>query len=177
MVARNGHATLGTAIEDLITIGELGEFGLIAAMAGQMPQGPRTIIGIGDDAAVLRAPDSRVVATMGLLVEGRHFRRDWSGPRDVGCKAAARNLADIAAMGAVPTALLVGLTVPRDFPVSWALDLAAGLAEESARAGASVVGGDLAGGDAVMLAVTALGDLEGREPVTRSAARPGDVVA
>jgi thiamine-monophosphate kinase len=176
-VARNGHATSGTTIEDHITIAELGEFGLIAAMADKMPRGPLTIIGIGDDAAVLRAPDARVVAATDLLVEGRHFRRDWSGPGDIGCKAAARNLADVAAMGAKPTALLAGLSLPGQFPVRWALDLAAGLADEAARGGASVAGGDLASGDVVVLAVTALGDLEGRPPVTRSGARPGDIVA
>src|SRR5579859_5302767 len=94
------------------TIGELGEFGLIAAVAARMPQPPGAVVGIGDDAAVLRLPDSQVVATTDLLVEGVHFRRDWSAPADVGVKAAARNLADLAAMGAVPQALLVGLAAP-----------------------------------------------------------------
>ena len=58
-----------------------------------------------------------------LLVEGRHFRRDWSGPVDIGVKAAAQNLADVAAMGATPTGLLVGLAAPGDLPADWALDL------------------------------------------------------
>jgi thiamine-monophosphate kinase len=142
-----------------------------------MPQGPGTIVGIGDDAAVLAAPDSRVVATMDLLVEGRHFRRDWSGPVDIGGKAAARSLADIAAMGAAPTTLIVGLAVPSDLPVVWAEDLATGLAQECARAGASVAGGDIAAAATIVLAVTALGDLAGAAPVTRAGARPGDLVA
>ena len=85
-------------------------------------------MGIGDDGAVLRAPDGRVVASTDLLVEGWHFRRDWSSATEIGGKAAAQNLADIAAMGAVPTALLVGLATPGDLPVAWAEDLAAGLA-------------------------------------------------
>jgi len=135
------------------------------------------LLGIGDDAAVLKAPDSRVVASMDLLVEGLHFRREWSSPTDVGGKAAAQNLADIAAMGAVPTALLVGLAAPADLPVAWAEDLAAGLAEECSRVGASVVGGDISGAPVIMLAVTALGDLAGRAPVTRAGARSGDLVA
>jgi thiamine-monophosphate kinase len=118
-----------------------------------------------------------VVATTDLLVEGRHFRRDWSGAFDIGGKAAAESLADIAAMGATPTALLVGLATPGDLAVTWAQDLARGLADECARAGASVVGGDVSGADSVMLAVTALGDLAGREPVTRSGARAGDLLA
>jgi thiamine-monophosphate kinase len=160
-----------------ITIGELGEFGLIAAMAARMPAAPDAIVGIGDDAAVLRVPDSRVVASTDLLIEGLHFRRDWSGPADIGCKAAAQNLADVAAMGAVPEAVLVGLAAPPDVPVPWAMDVASGLAEEATRAGAYVVGGDLSGADHIVLAVTAIGTMAGRDPVTRGGAQPSDVVA
>jgi thiamine-monophosphate kinase len=146
-------------------------------MKALLPAGTAQLVGIGDDAAVLRAPDARVVATMDLLVEGRHFRRDWSAALDVGCKAAAQNLADIAAMGAVPTALLVGFAAPGDLPVAWARDLVRGLAQEAARAGASVAGGDVSSADTIMIAVTALGDLAGRDPVTRGGARPGDQLA
>ncbi len=163
--------------EGPITVSDLGEFGLIAALAARLPQAPGTLIGIGDDAAVLAAPDGRVVASTDLLVEDRHFRRDWSSAREIGGKAAAQNLADIAAMGAVPTALLVGLAAPGDLPVAWAEDMAAGLAEECSRVGATVAGGDLSGAPLIVLAVTALGDLAGRAPVTRSGARAGDLVA
>jgi thiamine-monophosphate kinase len=159
------------------SIGELGEFGLIAEMAARMRPGPGTEVGIGDDAAVLAAPDGRVVATTDFLLEGRHFRRDWAGPADIGHRAAVRSLADVAAMGAVPTALLVAFAAPPGLPSSWALDLSAGLAAEAARAGATVAGGDTADFDAVLLAVTGLGDLQGRVPVTRGGARPGDVLA
>jgi thiamine-monophosphate kinase len=160
-----------------MTVGDLGEFGLIAAIAARLPRGARTVIGVGDDAAVLATPDGRVVATTDLLVEARHFRRDWSGPADIGGKAAARNLADVAAMGATPVALLVGLATPADLPVAWAQDLVSGIIAECARTGATVVGGDVSSADTIMLAVTALGDLAGREPVTRAGARPGDLVA
>jgi thiamine-monophosphate kinase len=142
-----------------MTISDLGEFGLIEAIAAALPRGDRTVVGIGDDAAVLTAPDSRVVATTDLLVEGRHFRRDWSSAADIGAKAAAQNLADVAAMGAVPVAVLVGFAAPGDL------------------AGATVAGGDVSGAESVVLAVTALGDLAGRDPVTRAGARPGDVLA
>jgi thiamine-monophosphate kinase len=163
--------------DDQGTVAALGEFGLIAALSAWLPPDERTLVGIGDDAAVLAAPDGRVVATTDFLLEGRHFRRDWSTARDVGHKAAARSLADVAAMGAVPSALLVALAVPGDLPVSWARDLAAGLAAECARAGATVAGGDTARAASVLLAVTGLGDLAGRAPVRRSGASPGDVVA
>jgi thiamine-monophosphate kinase len=167
-------------IADQDTLAALGEFGLIAELSAALAPGqasPKTLVGIGDDAAVLAAPDGRVVATTDFLLEGRHFRRDWSGPADVGRKAAARSLIDVAAMGAVPTGLLVALAAPGDLPVSWALGLAEGLAAECARVGASVVGGDTARASSVLLAVTGLGDLRGRAPVLRSGAAPGDVVA
>jgi thiamine-monophosphate kinase len=159
------------------TLAEVGEFGLIAALSAWLPAGPGTLVGIGDDAAVLAVPDGRVVATTDFLIEGRHFRRDWSSAADVGHKAAARSLADCAAMGAQPSALLVALAAPPGMLVSWARELAAGLAAECARAGASVIGGDTARADQVVLAVTGLGDLSGRAPVLRSGAAPGDLVA
>jgi thiamine-monophosphate kinase len=167
-------------VDDSPTVAALGEFGLIAALSQWLPPAPgtpRVLVGIGDDAAVLAASDGRVVATTDFLLEGRHFRRDWSTATDVGRKAAARSLADIAAMGAVPTGLLVALATPGDLPVSWARDLAAGLAAECARAGAAVIGGDTARASSVLLAVTGLGDLAGRDPVRRSGAGPGDLVA
>jgi len=163
--------------EDSQTLAALGEFGLINALSAWLPSGRRTLVGIGDDAAVLAVPDGRVVATTDFLLEGRHFRRNWSSATDVGHKAAARSLADLAAMGAEPSALLVALAAPAELPVSWARELAEGLAAECARAGASVIGGDTARADSVILAVTGLGDLAGRAPVLRSGAAPGDLVA
>lgn len=146
-------------------------------MTARFTAGPGTLLGPGDDAAVVRALDRRVVATTDMLVEGRHFRRDWCTGRDVGHKAAAANLADIAAMGAVPTALLVAIGCPADLPVAWAEALADGLRDECGRVGADVVGGDISESAVVVLGVTALGDLGGRAPVTRAGARPGDTVA
>ena len=169
--------TGGPIADEPETVAALGEFGLIAALSGWLPADARTLVGIGDDAAVLAAPDGRVVASTDFLLEGRHFRRDWSSPADVGRKAAARSLIDVAAMGAVPTGLLVALAAPADLPVSWARGLTEGLAAECARAGASVVGGDTARAASVVLATTGLGDLQGRAPVLRSGAAPGDVVA
>jgi thiamine-monophosphate kinase len=159
----------------------VGEFGVIARVLARSGVARVAEVGPGDDAAVLRAPDGRVVATTDVLVEGRHFRRDWSSAEDVGHKAAAANLADVAAMGGVTTALLVGLACPPDTPTTWLEGVAAGLAAECAPLGAAVVGGDTvsaapdSGG--VVLSVTALGDLGGRAPVLRSGARPGDVLA
>ncbi|HEV2891332.1 MAG TPA: thiamine-phosphate kinase [Frankiaceae bacterium] len=152
---------------------ELGEFGLVAAVTAGSPPSPA---GPGDDAAVVAVPDGRVVATTDVLVEGRHFRLDWSAPYDVGRKAAAQSLADVAAMGARPVALLVGFGAPGSFVADDAVALARGLADEAAACGASVVGGDVVAAPAVVVSVTALGSLDGRAPVLRSGARVGDVV-
>jgi thiamine-monophosphate kinase len=159
------------------TVGSLGEFGLIDLIAARLPQGEQVVIGPGDDAAVLRTSDGPIVATTDLLAEGRHFRRAWSSAYDIGRKAAAQSLADVAAMGARPTALLVALALPADLPADWPLDLADGLRDECARVGASVVGGDLVRDGAITIAVAALGDLGGHDPITRRGARPGDSVA
>ncbi len=159
------------------TVGELGEFGLIRELTSRLTTTEAVRLGPGDDAAVVSAPDRRVVAGTDVLLEGRHFRRDWSTAYDVGRKAAAQNLADIAAMGAVPTALLLGLVVPADLPATWPVELMDGLRDECQVAGAAVVGGDVVRGETITVAITALGDLGNREPVTRSGARPGDVVA
>jgi thiamine-monophosphate kinase len=158
------------------TARDVGEFGLIARVIDRLAQSPAVLVGPGDDAAVVATPDGRVVATTDVLVEGVHFRREWSSGYDVGRKAAAANLADIAAMGARGTALLVGLAAPADLPVAWSLELTDGLRDEADVVGASVVGGDVVRSDTLVISVTALGDLDGRQPVTRAGARAGDVV-
>lgn len=159
------------------TVADTGEFGLISRVTLGRVQPRHTLLGPGDDGAVVAAPDGRVVASTDVLVEGVHFRLDWSTPEQVGRKAAAVNLADVAAMGAVPTALLVGLACPPGTPSSVAEGLADGLWDEAGRAGIGVVGGDVVSAPVVLLSVTVLGGLEGRPAVTRSGARPGDVVA
>ncbi len=159
------------------TLAGIGEFGLIDRMIDGRAAAPGTLLGPGDDAAVLAAPDGRVVASTDVLVAGVHFRLDWSNPEQIGRKAAAANLADIAAMGAVPTGLLVGLACPADTPVETLTGLTDGLWAEARSVGTGVVGGDVASSPTLVLSVTALGSLEGREPVTRAGARPGDRVA
>ncbi len=158
------------------TLADVGEFGLIAALTAKFPQGEDVFLGPGDDAAVLRVRTGHVVVSTDLLVEDRHFRRDWASAHDIGRKAAAQNLSDINAMGGRATALTVGLAAPPDLPAAWALELADGLAEEVALVGASIVGGDLTRADAVVIAITVLGVCE-IAPVRRDGAQPGDVLA
>lgn len=156
------------------TLGDIGELGLIARVAERVRRagGPPAPDGPGDDAAVLASGD---VVTTDLLVEGVHFRRDWSGAGDVGTKAAAANLADVVAMGARPTSLLVALGAPASTSVRWLEELTDALIAEAARGGAHLIGGDVSAADGIVLGVTALGHLDG-PAVTRSGARPGDLV-
>jgi thiamine-monophosphate kinase len=158
-------------------ISTLGEFGLIDAVVARYRQGPNVLVGPGDDAAVITFFDGRGVATTDFMIEGTHFRRSWSPPYDVGRKAAARNLSDVAAMGGRTTALLVSLAAPPELEVAWVLGLADGLRDESDLVGASVVGGDMSAAQVIVVAVTALGELDGRAPITRAEAQPADVVA
>ena len=160
-------------------LGDVSEGTVLRAILARTAPASHTILGPGDDAAVIAAPSGSVVATTDTLVHGPDFRLAWSSGYDLGWKSAAVNLADIAAMGARPTALLVALAVPRDLRLSFVEQLTDGFraACEALAPGCSVVGGDLTASDVMMIAVTALGDLEGRDAITRAGARPGDVVA
>jgi thiamine-monophosphate kinase len=158
-----------------VRVEELGEFGLLQRLLPRLPQSPAVLVPPGDDAAVLSLPGSVVVST-DVLVDGVHLRRGWFSGTDVGVKAAAVNMADIAAMGAAPVALLVALVLPGDVEAAWVDDFADGLRQATQPLGCSVVGGDLSSGPVLTIAVTALGVLDG-PPVLRSGARPGDVVA
>jgi len=161
------------------TVAEIGEFALIDAIAARLQNAEHAsvTVGIGDDSAVVSAQGNKVVACLDVLTQGVHFRLDWSSANDIGHKAAAANLADIFAMGATPTALLVGLAIPGDTKVAWVLELADGLRDEAAKVGVQVVGGDVVRGETITISVTALGELGTQQPILRSGAKAGDVVA
>ena len=158
-----------------MTVASVGEFGVIARVSALL-RPPPPPAGPGDDAAVVLVPDGRVVATTDVLVEGVHFRLDWSTPTQVGRKAAAASLADVAAMGGTATSLLVALVAPGSTPLEVTDGFAIGLGAEASLVGARVVGGDTASGPVLVLSVTALGDLGGRPPITRGGAAAGDTV-
>lgn len=158
------------------TIGDVGEFALIARVADTVAV-PQVLVGPGDDAAVVLAPDGRVAVSVDAFVEGVHFRRDWSTAIDIGRKVVAASMSDIVAMGARPTALVVAFSAPSDLPTAWVVQCTAGMKEEAALVGAVIVGGDVTAAPQIVLSVTVLGDLGGNAPVTRSGARPGDMVA
>lgn len=161
-----------------LTVAEAGERETLRRLLTHLPEGD-TLLGPGDDAAVIAAPDGRVVISTDTMIEGPDFRLEWSTPEQLGRKAVASNLADIAAMGARATGLVVALAVPRDTPVEFVEGLGRGFATglERLAPGVGVIGGDLATSPVVTIAVTVFGSMDGLAPVLRSGARPGDVVA
>ncbi|KGN42675.1 thiamine-phosphate kinase [Knoellia aerolata] len=163
----------------LASVSESELLGQILPMFGGSPYaGAGVLVPPGDDAAVITAHGS-VVVTTDSMVRGRDWRDDWSSGHDVGVKVVAQNVADVAAMGAVPTGLLVSVAADPATELDWLIDLTRGIAAAAEDARCPVVGGDLSSAPhgVVVVGVTAFGDLQGRSPVLRSGARPGDVVA
>lgn len=160
------------------TLEQLGEIESLRRTVSRLSPSEHAIVGSGDDAAVI-ASDSSFVVSTDTLIENHDFRLDWSTGFDLGFKAVATNLADIAAMGAKTTALVVAIVVPKTTKISWLESFADGLDAgcKAMAPGAGVVGGDLASGDQIVVTVTVHGTLEGRSPVLRSGAKAGDVVA
>lgn len=164
---------------DRETLGSIGETAMLQRIFPRLPAAELQIVGPGDDAAVLRAPDARYAVTTDMLIHGPDFRLAWSTFFELGWKAAATNLADIAAMGGTPTALVLALASPSSTSVRALEDLADGMRLCCAELapGCGVVGGDLSVSPTLTLAVTAFGDLDGLAPVLRSGAQVGDVIA
>ena len=168
-----------------IRVRELSEAELLARIFPRLAVLGSALLGPGDDAAVVAVPDGRVVVSTDTQTQDQDFRLVWpsgyrSSGQDVGWKAAAQNLSDINAMGAVATAMVVSLTLPDDTEAAWVEGLADGLVDAVRSLGATgctVAGGDLGRGGELSVTVTVLGSLEGRDPVLRSGARPGDLLA
>jgi len=158
------------------TAGEVGEFGLIERITSGLAASGPVRLGTGDDAAVVR-PVGDVVVSTDTMVEGVHFRPDWSSAEDIGRKLVAACVSDAEAMGAAPIAVVVSLAMPPQTTAEWVDGFSAGVRAECERCGAQLVGGDTTAASAIVLTATVLGDLGGAPPVTRSGARPGDVVA
>jgi len=162
-----------------LTLADVGEDGLLSVIFPLLPGGPEVLIGPGDDTALLRTTGGSVLATTDAMVRGHDWLDEWSTGADVGAKAVAQNIADIAAMGGVPSGLLVTLIADPRTSVAWVRDFTAGLAQAAGEAGVAVLGGDLSSAPegVLVVSVTALGGCEGLEPVRRCGARVGDVLA
>lgn len=155
-----------------------GEAALLARMLPHLRLGPEVELGPGDDAAVVRLPSPRLVVTTDTLIERHDFLAHTTTPRWIGQKAAVQNIADVAAMGARPLALVVSISAPAGLPAAVFEELTIGLTARAEADGASIVGGDLGRADQLTVTVTAMGSLpEEQRAVTRSGARPGDILA
>src|SRR6476619_291815 len=173
----------------MLTVAELSESELLERIFPRLHRGPEDnpslLLGPGDDAAIVAAPDGRTVVSIDTQVADQDFRLEWNnGYRttgyDVGWKAAAQNLSDINAMGARATSMVVSLTMPPETLVCWVEDFADGLSAGIRELGApdcAVAGGDLGRGKELAVSVAILGTLDGHAPVLRSGARPGDTLA
>ncbi len=169
-------------------VSDLGEFGLIErleellAAQGSAAFSEQLVVGIGDDAAVWRADDRAVVATTDTLVAGVHFLPERTAWRDIGWKALAVNVSDIAAMGATPEFALVTLGLPPDTETSAVEDMYRGLAEAGEAYGAVIAGGDIVRSPELFVTVALCGRAEldaSGEPIAlrRNAAVAGDLIA
>ena len=165
-----------------LTVGQLSEAELLKVINAELSKAQGSVdsfdvlVGSGDDCAVLTTSDGRYCVSTDVLVQGHHFRTSWSSAEQIGARAAVQNLADIAAMGAHPSAVVVGLAMPTTTPLPWLEGFTRGLGSTCAQAGAQVVGGDLSAGQNICVSVCVHGDLRGRDPVLRTGAKPGDVL-
>lgn len=158
---------------------DIGEFGLIEALKKYAVTGAETVIGIGDDAAVLTSPREGMLTllTTDMLVEGVHFDLSKANPYQVGWKAIGCSLSDIAAMGGLPRAAVVSLGARGDVGVEFCMELYRGINDLAKRFGCGVAGGDTVrnvGG--VVISASVMGEVERERVALRSGARPGDEV-
>jgi thiamine-monophosphate kinase len=159
------------------TVGDLGEFGLIARVSRGIPRaGDRVVLGIGDDTAAVRlTPGYLLLATCDVQVENVHFILDRTTPELLGRKALAVNLSDVAAMGGIPRFALVSLGLPPSTPVAVVDGLYDGLRAEAEEYGVTLVGGNVSSArEGIFVDITLLGEVEPERLLGRSGARLGD---
>lgn len=138
---------------------------------------PNVLLGLGDDAAVLRVSEGMLlVATTDMMVEGVHFLKDFVLPYALGRKAMASSLSDIAAMGGVPGHALISLALPKETPFTFVQELYRGLQEEASAFAVEIIGGDTSSSSRIVLALTILGEVEAGRYVPRMGAKAGDLI-
>lgn len=163
----------------MLSATELDERALIERIRARVPHAHADLlIGIGDDSAIVQPPRNRVEAlTTDMLVEGVHFRREWSTPFDIGAKAIAVNVSDLGAMGAEPRVATLSLALPHGFPLADFDALADGAGAAAREARMAIAGGNLTRSPGPLIVdVTAIGHVHGRRVLRRNGARPGDEV-
>lgn len=159
------------------TLRDIGEFGWLKQMARLLPSAPTVIEGVGDDCAVVRVGDRLLLVSCDLSIENVHFRRAHASPENIGWKAAASALSDIAAMGGAPLFCLVAASYPPDCEIQYLESLYSGLLDAVTQAGAVIIGGDTTSSpDGIALDVTVIGEVVGNRYVSRRGAQPGDLL-
>ncbi|WP_067782811.1 thiamine-phosphate kinase [Actinomyces vulturis] len=163
--------------KDQVRVSDVSEDELLTAFTPHLPRCQSAVVDVGDDCAVLAVPSQQMCVSTDVLVENHHFVTSFSTAEEIGARAAAQNLADVAAMGAVPESLVVGLVMPPQTTVEWVRGLARGFARACDDCGAGVVGGDLSAGPTLMISVTVMGQCpDGVRPVVRTGAQMGDLI-
>ncbi len=160
-------------------IKEIGEFSLIHRLTKKIKtaENNSVLIGIGDDAAVFRMGEGRnLLVTCDMLLEGRHFLRGTITPGQLGYKALAVSLSDIAAMGGMPRFAVVSAGWPPELELEYAQEVYQGMGELADSFGVSIIGGDTVASPQVILDITVIGEMDDA-PITRAGAKPGDVIA
>lgn len=156
-------------------LAEIGEFGLIKAISIIADKGEGVVMGIGDDAAVLKPSPGKVfLVTTDVLLEGVHFTLEFTDLHSLGRKALAVNLSDIGGCGGIPTAFLVSLAIPPETEVASVQALYKGMMEQARTYGVSLVGGDTSKGKELMISLTLFGEAEEGKVVYRHGAKHGD---
>jgi thiamine-monophosphate kinase len=155
-----------------LTVQDIGEQGLLKRVQAFCPSAI-----VGDDAAVLPTePGKSIVITSDVLVDGVHFSDRTTPPESAGWRAIAANLSDLAAMGAAPLGITVGLGLPKTTPVEWVEKLYQGMAACLDQYGGALVGGDLCRSPVITVAITAFGQVDPNYVIQRSTAQPGDAI-
>ena len=157
------------------TIADVGEVDFLAALLPRLRNGRGTLVGPGQDCAVIRGRGQQWLFTVDAFVEGVHFKPGWLSPRQIGRKSFLVNASDVAAMGGQPRFCVVSLGAPAAYPVRDLFAVQAGIAAAARECGACVVGGNLSRAKELFISVALLADAPGRV-VTRQGAQVGDRV-
>ncbi len=156
-------------------IKEIGEFGLINKIT-KKPRNKDILVGIGDDAAVIKFKKGLQVLTTDTLVEGDHFRREWFSPKQIGMKAIEINISDVAAMGAIPNYVLVSLALPNELDLQFVEDLYKGMWKTCDKYNTEIIGGNMTHSENIIISITMTGKVEKKNLSLRSGAKSGDLI-
>ena len=153
---------------------DIGEFGLIKKIS-RNSKDKNIIVGIGDDAAVVKTKGLQVLTT-DCLVEGDHFRKDWFSAKQIGMKAIEINISDIAAMGAIPKYVLVSLALPKDLDVKFVEEMYQGMGDSCDKYKIDIIGGNMTRSNQIVISITMIGEADKKNLTLRSGANSDDLI-